>query len=61
MQTKEQWGQFAWELENIKRDLEAFLEMSRDEKRNFRSHTGFQNARVECKAKVVQENARVRF
>ena len=35
MQTKEQWGQFTWELENIKRDLEAFLEMSRAEKLNF--------------------------
>ena len=36
MQTKEQLGtQFAWELNNIKKDLEAFLEMSRDEKLNF--------------------------
>jgi hypothetical protein len=35
MQTKEQWGQFTWELENIKQDLEAFLEMSRVEKLNF--------------------------
>ena len=36
MQTKEQFGtQFAWELENIKKDLEAFLEMSRDEKLEF--------------------------
>jgi hypothetical protein len=28
-------GQFAWELKNIKQDLEAFLEMSRDEKLRF--------------------------
>ena len=35
MQTKEQWGQFAWELENIKQDLEAFLKMSRNEMFNF--------------------------
>ena len=35
MQTKEQFGQFAWELNNIKQDLEAFLKMSRDEKLNF--------------------------
>jgi hypothetical protein len=35
MITKDQWGQFAWELENIKQDLEAFLEMSRDQKLNF--------------------------
>ena len=35
MKTKEQWGQFIWELENIKQDLEAFLEMSRDEMLNF--------------------------
>jgi len=36
MQTKEQLGtQFTWELENIKKDLEAFLEMSRDEKLEF--------------------------
>jgi hypothetical protein len=33
MQTKEQNGaQFVWELNNIKKDLEAFLEMSREEK-----------------------------
>ena len=35
MQTKEQWGQFVWELNNIKQDLETFLEMSRVEKLNF--------------------------
>jgi hypothetical protein len=35
MQTKEQFAQFAWELKNIKQDLEAFLEMSRDEKLKF--------------------------
>jgi hypothetical protein len=35
MQTKEQWGQFIWELENIKQDLEAFLEMNRAEMFNF--------------------------
>jgi hypothetical protein len=35
MQTKEQFRQFAWELNNVKRDLEAFLEMSLDEKLNF--------------------------
>jgi hypothetical protein len=35
MQTKEQCGQFVWELNNIKKDLEVFLEMSRDEKLNF--------------------------
>jgi hypothetical protein len=35
METIEQFGQFAWELKNIKRDLEAFLEMDRDEKLNF--------------------------
>jgi hypothetical protein len=35
MQTKEQFGQFAWELKNIKQDLEAFLEMSLDQKLNF--------------------------
>jgi hypothetical protein len=35
MQTKEQWEQFTWELENIKQDLEGFLEMSRDEMLNF--------------------------
>jgi hypothetical protein len=35
MQTKEQLGQFAWELKNIKQDLEAFLEMSRDDKLRF--------------------------
>jgi hypothetical protein len=36
MQTKEQLGtQFTWELNNIKKDLEAFLEMSRAEKLNF--------------------------
>jgi hypothetical protein len=35
MQTKEQLGQFAWELKNIKQDLEAFLEMSRAEKLRF--------------------------
>jgi hypothetical protein len=36
MQTKEQLGtQFAWELNNIKRDLESFLEMSREEQLNF--------------------------
>ena len=35
MQTKEQWGQFTWELKNIKRDLEAFLEMSRADKLSF--------------------------
>jgi hypothetical protein len=35
MQTKEQFAQFAWELKNIKQDLEAFLEMSRTEKLNF--------------------------
>ena len=34
MRTKEQWGQFIWELENIKQDLEAFLEMSREEMLN---------------------------
>jgi hypothetical protein len=35
MQTKEQFGQFVWELNNLKPDLEAFLEMSRDEKLKF--------------------------
>jgi hypothetical protein len=35
MKTKEQFRQFAWELNNIKQDLEAFLEMSLDEKLNF--------------------------
>jgi hypothetical protein len=36
MQTKEQLGtQFTWELNNIKKDLEAFLEMSRADKLNF--------------------------
>jgi hypothetical protein len=35
MQTKEQLGQFAWELKNIKQDLEAFLEMSRADKLDF--------------------------
>jgi hypothetical protein len=35
MQTKEQFAQLAWELKNIKQDLEAFLEMSRDEKLKF--------------------------
>jgi hypothetical protein len=35
MQTKEQLGQFAWELKNIKQDLEAFLEMSLDDKLKF--------------------------
>jgi hypothetical protein len=35
MKTKEQWGQFAWELENIKRDLEAFLKMNRREMLQF--------------------------
>jgi hypothetical protein len=35
MQTKEQFGQFAWELNNIKKDLEAFLEMSRVDKLDF--------------------------
>jgi hypothetical protein len=36
MQTKDQLGtQFTWELNNIKKDLEAFLEMNRDEKLNF--------------------------
>jgi hypothetical protein len=35
MQTKEQLGQFAWELKNIKQDLEAFLAMSRVDKLNF--------------------------
>jgi len=35
MQTKEQFGQFAWELKNIKQDLEAFLAMSRAEKLSF--------------------------
>jgi hypothetical protein len=36
MQTKDQLGtQFTWELNNIKKDLEAFLEMNRAEKLNF--------------------------
>jgi len=36
MQTKEQLGtQFTWELNNIKKDLEAFLEMSRADKLTF--------------------------
>jgi hypothetical protein len=35
METIEQFGQFAWELKNIKQDLEAFLGMSRDEKVHF--------------------------
>jgi hypothetical protein len=36
MQTKEQLGaQFTWELKNIKKDLESFLEMSRAEQLNF--------------------------
>jgi hypothetical protein len=35
MLTKEQFGQFIWELNNIKKDLEAFLEMNRGEKLQF--------------------------
>jgi hypothetical protein len=35
-QTPEQLGtQFVWELNNIKKDLEAILEMSREETLNF--------------------------
>ena len=36
MQTKEQLGtQFTWELTNIKKDLEAFLEMNRNQQLDF--------------------------
>jgi hypothetical protein len=36
MQTKEALGtQFTWELNNIKKDLEAFLQMSRADKLAF--------------------------
>jgi hypothetical protein len=36
METKEILGtQFVWELKNIKKDLEAFLVMNREEQLNF--------------------------
>ena len=46
MRTKEQWGQFICELENIKQDLEAFLEISRDEMLNFCSLRWFPECTV---------------
>ena len=59
MQTKEQLGaQFTWELKNIKKDLESFLEMSRGRTTQFRSDVVFPDPGHQCEAKAVQKNIR---
>jgi hypothetical protein len=60
MQTKEQLGaQFVWELNNIKKDLEAFLEMGRQEKLDFAptlvSRMDVTNARLKLFKKTLVE------
>jgi hypothetical protein len=61
MQTKEQLGaQFIWELNNIKKDLEAFLEMSPEQKLNFAptlvSRMDVTNARLKLFKKTLLAN-----
>jgi hypothetical protein len=58
MQTEEQWRQFAWELENIKKDLEAFIKMNRDEMLDFAptlvSRMHVSNARLKLFKKTLE-------
>jgi hypothetical protein len=61
MQTKEKLGaQFIWELNNIKKDLEAFLEMSPEQKLNFAptlvSRMDVTNARLKLFKKTLVAN-----
>jgi hypothetical protein len=63
MQTKEQLGaQFAWELKNIKKDLESFLEMSRGEQLSFAptlwSRIQVTSARLKLFRKTLGQEAR---
>jgi hypothetical protein len=63
MQTKEQLGaQFTWELKNIKKDLESFLEMGRDEQLNFAptlcSRIQVTSARLKLFRKTLGQEAR---
>jgi hypothetical protein len=63
MQTKEQLGtQFTWELKNIKKDLEAFLEMSRVEQLSFAptlcSRIQVTSARLKLFRKTLGQEAR---
>ncbi len=63
MQTKEQLGvQFTWELKNIKKDLESFLEMSRVEQLSFAptlcSRIQVTSARLKLFRKTLGEEAR---
>jgi hypothetical protein len=66
MQTKEQLGaQFTWELKNIKKDLESFLEMSRSEQLSFAptlcSRIQVTSARLKLFRKTLGEQARHDF
>jgi hypothetical protein len=63
MQTKEQLGaQFTWELKNIKKDLESFLEMSRAEQLSFAptlcSRIQVTSARLKLFRKTLGQEAR---
>jgi hypothetical protein len=63
MQTKEQLGaQFTWELKNIKKDLESFLEMSRSEQLSFAptlcSRIQVTSARLKLFRKTLGQEAR---
>jgi hypothetical protein len=63
MQTKEQLGaQFTWELKNIKKDLESFLEMSRGEQLSFAptlcSRIQVTSARLKLFRKTLGQEAR---
>jgi hypothetical protein len=63
IQTKEQLGtQFIWELKNIKKDLESFLEMRRDEQLNFAptlcSRIQVTSARLKLFRKTLGQEAR---
>ena len=63
MQTKEQLGaQFTWELKNIKKDLESFLEMSRAEQLDFAptlcSRIQVTSARLKLFKKTLGQEAR---